>query len=624
MTLASQASNPQRGSLAYRLALIALASLLVFGAMRLEILVDDAFICFRHVSNARDGHGLVWNPPPFLPVEGSTSLLWPLVLWATWAWFGIEPPQAANALSIGCGVLSLMVCAAALSRLRSPDGHPLPAWLRILALACIVGNRTFLQWQTSGLETGLFILSVTGWGVFGCCRGSVRRTGWWFGWSLLAVAAAWTRPDGLLFVAATVGVAVLSVARGSASLRTALLGLSPLSLVVGHLVWRRCFYGDWLPNTYYAKVGAAWPSAGCRHFACFALENAVWLWGPLALAWCGAMLRRLASIRSWLDSNLPAVAVAVALAGHVAYYVVQVGGDHFEYRVFSHLIPLGVLAGTAMGVQLWRSWAATAVALLALGAAASVSWYQLAVTEFRTPPRYDPMAPHMPSLLRPVARWYDRQRMWMQMHMVGIRFLHGIPFEASAQLFPERKRRANASDDDVPVLGARAVGWVGWVLPDVAVIDELGLNDWVIARGAAHCAGDALFPKVARDRFRELADGDRDGCASHGELASACTTVLGVTADDATGFADALLVLLAEEQEHQLTQVELAAIEPFFAELRLMAHSRAAPPDYLAAFDPNVTIAGRDVAIRVRSKPLRAADVRAIEAAWRERVRSPR
>ena len=33
-------------------------------------LCDDAFIAFRYVGNAHDGHGLVWNPAPFAPVEG--------------------------------------------------------------------------------------------------------------------------------------------------------------------------------------------------------------------------------------------------------------------------------------------------------------------------------------------------------------------------------------------------------------------------------------------------------------------------------------------------------------------------------------------------------------------------
>jgi len=100
----------------------ALFAAAIFGACRLEFILDDAFIAFRYVSNARDGFGLVWNPPPFEPVEGYTSFLWNLLLWATWSWFGVEPPDAANVLSILCGLALLAVTAKAALGLRDRHG----------------------------------------------------------------------------------------------------------------------------------------------------------------------------------------------------------------------------------------------------------------------------------------------------------------------------------------------------------------------------------------------------------------------------------------------------------------------------------------------------------------------
>lgn len=622
MTPSSLPPNPTKGRVPwFLLGVVLLAAGLVLGALRLEILVDDAFIAFRYVGNARDGHGLVWNAPPFQPVEGYTSFLWVLVLWAVWAWFGIEPPHACNVLSIGCGLLSLLVCAVAVARVRDREGRSLPVLVLLLALGCITGNRTFLQWQTSGLETALFDLVVVVWAVLAFRAPASRGVGWWAAWSLAAAATALTRPDGLLFVAATAAAGCTAMVRDRAAFRRVLVGLAPLLFVVAHVAWRRSFYGEWLPNTYYAKVGASWFEAGWRYFACFALENAVWLWCPLALVWFVAELRRPSVLRGWWTDHVPALAVIGALVGHVAYYVLRVGGDHFEFRVFSHLIPLGVLAAVVMAARLWRSHLAIAAALLALGASSSVGWYQLAVTEFRIPPRYDRMAPHVPSWVRPVARWYDRQRLWMQMHMVGIRFLHGLTFEAAAQLFPERQRRATG-DDDVPVLRATAVGWVGWVLPDVAVIDELGLNDWVAARSPAHLIGDILFPKAGRDLMQQRADADHDGFVTRDELATAYASSLGRPADDAATFASTMLELFAGGDGERLAIADLAEIERFCAELKLMAHERLAPADYMAALDPNVTIVGREVVIRQRQTPLRAADVQALEASWRERLRS--
>ncbi len=38
--------------------------------------------------------------------------------------------------------------------------------------------------------------------------------------------------------------------------------------------------------------------------------------------------------------RLPITVVLLTLCAHVLFYVIAVGGDHFEYRVLSHLVPL--------------------------------------------------------------------------------------------------------------------------------------------------------------------------------------------------------------------------------------------------------------------------------------------
>src|SRR5690348_214185 len=139
---------------------VVLAAVAVAGALHFEFLCDDAFITFRYVSNAMDGHGLVWNVPPFLPVEGYSNFLWALLLWATWSWFGVEPPHAANVLSIACGVVLLAVVAAAALGIRGRGGarvHEALAWCTVAAIAT---NRTFELWLTGGLETALFNVAL--------------------------------------------------------------------------------------------------------------------------------------------------------------------------------------------------------------------------------------------------------------------------------------------------------------------------------------------------------------------------------------------------------------------------------------------------------------------------------
>ncbi|MBX3465230.1 MAG: hypothetical protein KF830_18840, partial [Planctomycetes bacterium] len=169
------------------------------GGEALAFLCDDSFIHFRYASNLRDGHGLVWNPPPWRPVDGYSSFLWSVSVWAGWVLTGVEPPRSANWVSMAQGLALFAVVAAAAFRIRDRRGERLPDLAVYCALAAIAGNRTFLQWLTGGLGTSLFNLTMVGW-VLHACRGPERRgTGWLAGWAAWAAAAGLARPDGLLF-----------------------------------------------------------------------------------------------------------------------------------------------------------------------------------------------------------------------------------------------------------------------------------------------------------------------------------------------------------------------------------------------------------------------------------------
>ena len=133
------------------------------GWREMWFLTDDAFISFRYLSNAFDGRGLVWNPPPFLPVEGYTNFGWIALLGAVWATTGIAPPRAANALSFALGLGTLAFALRIAWRARLPARfEPWRPALAALALLGIATNRTFVTWLSSGLETSLFTLCVVG------------------------------------------------------------------------------------------------------------------------------------------------------------------------------------------------------------------------------------------------------------------------------------------------------------------------------------------------------------------------------------------------------------------------------------------------------------------------------
>ncbi|MFH1468502.1 MAG: hypothetical protein ABIO70_29195, partial [Pseudomonadota bacterium] len=159
-------------------------------------LTDDAFIAFRYVSNARLGLGWVWNPPPFLPVEGYTSFLWLWLLRGAWA-LGLEPPRAANLLSLAATLGSVGLCAAWIAarrrRLRPPLGLALAL---ALPLGLLVGNACFLTWASSGLETALFDLLYLAWVL--ALLALPQRRAWLAVAAAVAALLALCRPDGLL------------------------------------------------------------------------------------------------------------------------------------------------------------------------------------------------------------------------------------------------------------------------------------------------------------------------------------------------------------------------------------------------------------------------------------------
>jgi hypothetical protein len=55
------------------------------------------------------------EPPPFRPIEGYTSFLWVATLEMIWRWFDIQPPAAANWISLLCSYSSLWIIMAMVS-----------------------------------------------------------------------------------------------------------------------------------------------------------------------------------------------------------------------------------------------------------------------------------------------------------------------------------------------------------------------------------------------------------------------------------------------------------------------------------------------------------------------------
>jgi arabinofuranosyltransferase len=467
-------------------------------------LTDDSFIAFRYVSNSHLGYGYVWNAPPFRPVEGYTSFLWVALLDVVWRVSGVEPPAAANYVSLLFTYLTLLV--GGLMVLKMTLGEKLGKHRLFFLCLVFVGaitNRTFLAWSSSGLETAMFNFFLTLW-IYCCLFVESNGRRWMFWLTLTTALLCLTRPDGLLFAAVTVALVARAVwaARKGLSSRWAVgklaLWAAPLLIIPAYILWRCAVYGAWLPNTYYAKTiaGRIWPQSGLRYFLSFVIEYSLWVWLLLLLVVIVIRLRRVRALRDLAQVSLTKAVVCLALLAQVLYYTIVIGGDHFEYRVYSQLVLLIFITFLWL-LNALRLKAKVATLLFALFIVLSwpIPWLHwsgshnlndrrrtavMRVAVAKTTQRTFPRTPHfMLSYLRA----FDKLQFWLIGRSVCMRHQeHKVFYLHLRDTLPSRAEGLTLPETGYPVLIAGSVGVISWVLPKVNIIDALGLNDYAVAR----------------------------------------------------------------------------------------------------------------------------------------------
>lgn len=309
--------------------LVVLALALVWAgwsAGKLWWTTDDAFLSFRYARNLVEGSGLVFNPGE--RVEGYTNPLW--TLWAAAGLrLGFSAENWANAWGLTAYLTTIVLLG--LNGLALGRSRPGAVWLLPLAA---IGAALHQQWQVfavSGLETAAFtLLLVAGYLTLAWHRDRPLPVA---AGGLLFALATLARHDGLL-PAALAGLYLLLFSERR--WRNALLyGLCFAALWVPFTAWRISYYGDFFPNTYYAKSGnLAWYAQGLRYLQLYLEQYWALALGPLLLA-AAALWRR---ERPVLDrfAELPEARRQLLLAGALAasytLYVVRVGGDFMFAR----------------------------------------------------------------------------------------------------------------------------------------------------------------------------------------------------------------------------------------------------------------------------------------------------
>jgi len=270
-----------------------------------DCLHDDAFISMRYARHLAAGSGLTFNPGE--RVEGYTNFLWTVLLAAA-VRLGANPVRLAPWLSLLPALLLILV----VHRCGRRYGNvPHPGWA-LVAPFLVAAHPFLLAESVGGLETTLFVLLA----FVGFERQIAELAGEARAGSSAAAFALATlvRPEGALcFVVALAGRVLAArgaewQARFRHDIATSLLLVAPL------IAFRRAYYGDWVPNTFHAKVGWNWAQVarGARY---------VREWGG-AVAPLPVLLLALAGLRGG-GYQL----TAALLAGTYTLYVIAVGGD---------------------------------------------------------------------------------------------------------------------------------------------------------------------------------------------------------------------------------------------------------------------------------------------------------
>lgn len=295
---------------------------------RYVFVLDDAFISLRYARNLVNGHGLVFNPG-LPPVEGYTNFLW-VLLEACVVPFTPWPEHWLILFDVLAGLLVVAVVWWELIQ-RDLNSH---AWLW-LGVLLASGHETLVAWMGGGLETTLFTLLVI-WAVGRFLREEFHALpGSWSGVPL--GLALLTRPEAylVLLVCGTVIVGRLLLRRSARSVSGMVtwLGLCAL-FALPHLIFRRIYYEEWVPNTFFVKVSAAYFESGIPYLLIFCRANYVSV-AIVAAVFGFAFVALLRRERFAGDRAVLSLLVLFWFA-----YLAYAGGDHFEFRLLAPTVPL--------------------------------------------------------------------------------------------------------------------------------------------------------------------------------------------------------------------------------------------------------------------------------------------
>jgi hypothetical protein len=405
---------------------------------------DDAYISLRYADNLASGHGLRFNPDGER-VEGFSSPFHVLTMAAAIG-AGADPLAVSQFSSLAPGLAVILIVAAWCMRRFGV------VWGIVAGLSLAL-NPGFSFWTRGGMETTLFTLLI----LLALLAAEARR------WRLMGLAAgllAVTRPEGPIYLLPLFLHALVAIGSGKRTWKSLVV---PGLLAVGpYVVWflfRVIYFGDILPNTYYAKMDGlrlSQTARGLEYLASFTRSSEIQI--LLIVLGLGGVVY-LGRLRKMSSERWPAgwPLTGLGLTACMAVFVLSSGGDWMNHhRFIQPILPVLALLGAGSAAYLAR---------LARGARMRVVGTVIIVLVTLSQPvrifSHDLRHPHYP-LDRPlglVEPWDDYNI--PRLFKLGLKMRSLAPEGATFALCP---------------VGSFSFAWGG------TTIDMLGLNDREIAK----------------------------------------------------------------------------------------------------------------------------------------------
>lgn len=293
---------------------------------------DDAYISYRYAENLARGQGLVFNRGE--RVEGYSNFLYVLMMApAFWLTSRDGVYFFSVLLNLICAVGALWVFTDYLGRKLGERSALAGALLLALCLPLWVA-------VASGMETCLVLLLTLAMWVSTervAADPAPRHLAALCGLIVLSLLA---RVDGFLVP----GIVVLYLLL-KRRVRSALVcGLTILVTQGLYELWRRAYYGAWLPTTYYVKVAGPLALRLSHAWGQFSTINFFEGLLPYTLIFIFAIVAAVASAVRSRSIFADGLRFEILFAPLWLAYWFYVGGDHFWDRFLIVLFPLGIFA----------------------------------------------------------------------------------------------------------------------------------------------------------------------------------------------------------------------------------------------------------------------------------------